>query len=177
MEIPYRIITISGLTCSGGTTQIRLLSKSIGWPHINPASVYVRQFLVERKLPLSAMAEVPDEDEIENESMTADVLVNQKQIIVGGRLSGWLAEKMPDVYRIFVTADLEIRIQRFATRENFTLEKARTELKKRESSELSKYQRIYNADLTSLSIYNCVIDTTSVSPQESLEQVLAAITR
>lgn len=175
MDTAYRNVTISGLTCSGATTLIRALSKETGWPHINPASQYVRDYLKRHSLPLSAVKHIPDEDEIENESMTAHYLLHETNYIIGGRLSGWLAATMPDIFRIYVTASVDLRVARFAARENFPIEKARKELFLRESSELEKYKRVYNADLTDISLYNCVIDTSEPSPQESLQQILASI--
>lgn len=171
----YRNITLSGLTCSGATTLARLLSDKLGWPQVNPASESVRAFLQTHDLPLSDLGAFPDDDEIMNESMTADVLLNQSHMIIGGRLSGWLAQGMPDVFRIFVTADFADRAARFAKREHLTPEQAIQAVEKREATELAKYYRIYGADPRDKAIYNLTIDTTTTNADQTLSQALKAL--
>lgn len=172
MDLPYRLITISGITCSGATTVTRLLSKEIGWEHTHPVGVMMRNFLAEHKLPLSAINEMSDEQEREMDNYLASIVKNEHHKIINGRLSGYWARDMADIYRIFITASKEKRIERFAARENFLLEKAKQELEIREQSELTKYQRLYGINAQDSKYYHLVVDTTDCMPQEALQNIL-----
>jgi cytidylate kinase len=48
-------------------------------------------------------------------------------------------------------------------------------MKDRESRERDRYERYYGADLTDLSIYDLVLDSTDVAPDALRDQVLEAV--
>ncbi len=175
MGIPYRIITISGLGCSGTTTLTRLLSKAIGWPHSHPASEQMRTFLHAHQLPLSAMDQLPDEQEVSIDNYLKSIIQNSNHQIVNGRLSGWHAQGIGDVFKVFVTASDEKRVERFAARENYSIAQAGQELKARDANEFEKYKRLYGADATDPKLYDLIIDTTNTTPQECLDLLLNKI--
>lgn len=174
--IPYRVITVAGITCAGATTLIRALAKEIGFEHSNPASGEIRAYLQAHNLPISAVKEVPTDIDRRIDAHAKSIIHNATHVIIGGRVSGWLAEGLTDVFRVYVTASLEKRVERFAARENFSLVEARQALKIREQAELAKYQALYDLDITDPKWYDLIVDTTNCRPQEALTQVLQQIT-
>jgi cytidylate kinase len=71
-------------------------------------------------------------------------------------------------------ADLDERAKRVAEREGGTVEQRRTEILEREACEAKRYLAYYGIDIADRSIYDLVVDTTHLTPQEVADAIVRA---
>ena len=95
-------------------------------------------------------------------------------IILDSRL-GFYAQ--PKAFKILLDVDEEIAWERIfkakrETDKNTTKKQAINEVKERNSSDESRYQKLYNVDLWNPNNYNLVIDTSERTPEEVLQIIL-----
>ncbi len=169
-------ITISGLPGSGTTTLARTLSHELSIPLISAGEVF-RQMAAEKGMTLAEFGRYCEEDP------AVDMMVDERQreiglqsddIIIEGRLSGW---KVPEAdVRIWLKAPLEIRVRRIFERDETTdLAQALLETKAREASEEKRYRQYYGIDISDLSLYDLVLDSSRFTPDLLARIVVSAI--
>lgn len=141
------IITISGESCTGTTTLTRNLSRALNI-HCFMAGELFREILA------SQSKSVMDMIEEEKNDFTLDKLVdgkmimllqNEKNAIVEGRVSGFLAWKynIPSK-RILLTSTIETKTQRLMMREKEkTPEVAMKKILTRDAEDWKRYQKLY----------------------------------
>jgi cytidylate kinase len=171
-----RNITISGRAASGATTLSRLLSEKIGWELINGGEIY-RQYVKKKGIPLEKTTQVSDEYHKELDLFIQDKLKTEEHIIVESWLSGFDAENIPGVFKIFVMCSQDaVRIDRLVNREGMTVEQAKEHIKVREAENIAKWEKMYHTrDFWNPSLYDLVIDTYTNGPTETLQLALSAI--
>lgn len=172
----YRNITISGRAACGATTLSRYLSEKLGWTLINPGEIY-RQYARDNHIPLEQTSQSSDSYHLNLDNMVKDKLKNGTNQIIEGWLSGFDAQEIPGVFKIFVNcSDLGVRIDRLVNRDKLTIEEAKTHLITREEENLAKWEKLYHTrDFWNPTLYNLVIDTYKNGPTETLNLVLQAI--
>jgi predicted cytidylate kinase len=171
--LPPRIITISGEVSTGKSTLSRTLAKSLtNWQIINMGQMF-RDFLQSRGEDILKVSALPDKVHIEFDLVQKDILASHHHSIVEGRLAGWLAQSYPDVFKIFCTADLKVRIKRYMQREGCDEQTARTQIKYRDQKDVEKYQQVYQiSDYRDAQYYNLVLDCSTKTPEELTNLVL-----
>ena len=157
------IITVGGLIGSGKTTVVKALAKKFKLKHVSAGEVF-RSMAEERGLSLEELTKLAEK----NHGLDKEVDEKQKKlaasnVIVDGRLSGWLIDA--DL-KIWLRAPLEVRAKRVAKRENKSFKQALKETELREESEAKRYREIYKIDITDMPPYNAVIDTSLWSAEE-----------
>ena len=162
-------ITISGTPGSGKTTVAKLLEKKLGLKHIYLGKVF-RELANEHKMTLEEFGKYCEEHcEIDKEldDIQLNILKKKKDVILEGRLAGWLAyrNKIP-AFKILIDADLETRVKRIVNREEGLLEKRKKEIKEREKCEAKRYKDYYGINVKDKSIYDFVIDSANKTPKE-----------
>jgi cytidylate kinase len=97
-------------------------------------------------------------------------------VILEGRLSGWLAHRhgIP-AFKTWIVCELSERIRRLVERDGGDAETQLEAMRDREEREADRYGRYYGADLSDLSIYDVVIDSTNVPPEQLRDRVLDAL--
>ena len=171
----YNKITISGRICTGKTTLFWNLQKTLGWPTFS-ASQYFRDYSRMRGVSLQKAEE-------QNPNLTREVdlrmkklLEEEKHIILEGWMAGIMADELPDVLRLLLTCDDNIRIKRFAQREHISEAQAGQKIREREDNWTQKLKDIYKRDdFFDPKKYKCVIDTTDKTPEQTLDLVLQAL--
>ena len=78
-------------------------------------------------------------------------------VVIDANLSAWMAEN-PDI-TIFLRASLEDRVKRIAEREKREFEEVLHETEAREKMEQERYQEYYGVDLSDLSVYDLIVNT------------------
>lgn len=157
------IITVGGLIGSGKTTVAKALAKAFKLKHVSAGEVF-RSMAEERGLSLEELTKLAEK----NHGLDREVDEKQKKLVksyavVDGRLSGWLLDA--DL-KIWLKAPLEIRAKRVAKRESKSVGQALEETKRREESETKRYGKIYKIDISDMSPYNAVIDTSLWDAEE-----------
>lgn len=172
----WRNITISGRVASGATTLSRALAQKLGWKLINGGELY-REYAKKNGIPLEETNLSSDEYHLKLDNFIKEKLKNEKQLIIESWLSGFDAQGIPDVFKVFVTcSDDSIRIDRIVNRDKMTIEEAKAHLKTREEENLAKWEKLYHTrDFWNPNLYDLVINTYTSGPDETLELVLQAI--
>lgn len=153
------LITISGPAGSGKTTVAQGLAQKLDFAHISAGDAF-RRLAQEHSTDLEQFSkfaeEHPDIDRLVDQKQ-AELVQSYENVVVDGRLSGWILRA--DI-AVWLKAPVDIRAARIAQREDVSYTTALYETRARDSSEAKRYHAIYGIDLHNLDIYDLVIDTT-----------------
>lgn len=172
------LITLSGLPGSGTSTVARAAASRLGLAHLDGGTVF-RTLASEHGLSLSDFARLAEADESIDRSLDDRLLARARDgdVLLESRLAGWLATRGEvDALRAWISCDDRERARRVAGREGAELEAALAANAEREASERTRYLGYYGIDLTDLSIYDLVIDSTATPPEEIVEQLVRSAT-
>ncbi|HEC88575.1 MAG TPA: cytidylate kinase [Thermoplasmata archaeon] len=172
-----RVITISGLPGSGTTTVAKLLAEKTKMKYINVGELF-RELADKNKMSLEMFEEYCEEHpEIDREiDRKQEELLRKGNIILEGRLSGWIAHlKKINAFKIWFDCERGERIRRIEEREGGEIFDKKRETKKRIESEKRRYKKFYGIDLEDKSIYDLIIDTTNITPEEIVEKIIEKI--
>lgn len=168
-------ITVSGPPGSGKTTIVKHLAEKLNYKIISAGEEF-RELANQYKMSLlefSDYAEKHPEIDIELDKQLMALAKNENNVVIDGRLSGWLTYKNNiSAYRIYINAPLKIRAERIASRENKPVEVVEKEIQTREQSENSRYYRFYQIDMNSVSIYDLIVDSSNKIPEEIILEIL-----
>ena len=167
-------ITISGPPGSGKTTACSKLSEVLGLEAVVFGRIF-RELAAEKQLTLSQLGAIAEQDPSIDRMIDDRILQMAKthpDLILESRLSAFmLARNNIDAFKIHIDASPEVRMQRVGLREGETLEQATAATIDRQRSEAMRYQKWYGIDINDLSVYDLVLNTDNMDP----DQVLAAI--
>ena len=169
MTAPARSLTIGGLPGTGTTTACTALQTLTGLPYVYAGEIF-RKMAKERGLTLAEFGSLAERDA----SIDRDLddrqakLLAAAPVLLEGRLSGYLAyrDRVP-AFKVWFTCDPYERARRVVEREGGDLETRMEEMRRREQSERKRYLEYYAFDVSDLSVYDLVIDTTKL-PRESI---------
>lgn len=172
----WRNITVSGRAANGATTLSQKLAEKLNWTLINPGEIY-REYAKKNGIPLAKTSQSSDRYHLDLDKFIKEKLKNENQLIIESWLSGFDAQNIPGVFKIFVDcSDEALRIDRLVNRDRMTIEEAKEHLKTREEENLAKWGKLYHArDFWNPNLYDLVIDTYKNGPTETLEIALKAI--
>lgn len=181
MEKPFsspkwRNITISGRVASGATTLSKNLARRLGWHLINGGEIY-RQYAQKNGIPLAQTNLSADKYHLDLDNFIKEKLKKENQLVIESWLSGFDAQNIPRVFKIFITcSDDAVRIDRLMNRDKTTIEEAKEHLRIREEENLKKWEKLYHTrDFWNPNLYDLVINTYTSGPIETLEVALQAI--
>jgi cytidylate kinase len=100
-------------------------------------------------------------------------------VVIESRLAGWVARKDAlSAVTAWVDCAPEVRAGRVAGREGITVEQALAENTERQRVERDRYLALYGIDLADLSIYDLVLDSGVLTPDEVAGAIIdAAVAR
>ncbi|NHI93136.1 MAG: cytidylate kinase [Candidatus Lokiarchaeota archaeon] len=153
------VIAIAGLHGTGKSVQAKLIAEQFKLKYISIGEIF-RELANQKNMDLETFSKYCENNpEIDSE---LDDLITKKakegNCIIDSQLAAWKSGELSDL-KIFLTAPLEIRVKRIATRDNFPLEKAKIETIAREQSEKMRYLKSYNINIEDLTIYDVIINT------------------
>ncbi|MFC1803972.1 (d)CMP kinase [Thermoproteota archaeon] len=156
------VITVAGHHGSGRSTNANLLARGLGLRYISTGMLF-RERAEELGVSLEEMNQIaneaPDFDNWLDKRAKAES--NKRGIVIDANLSAWMAED-PDL-RIYVTCPFDVRVQRIADREGRDVAEVEQETLMREESEQKRYMEYYGIDLSDLSVYDVIINTSLFS--------------
>jgi CMP/dCMP kinase len=169
----FRAITLSGEVGSGKSSIAAALLEILpGWTRINTGQRF-RAFCAENGMQIEQVSFIPDFIHKEFDNQQGDLLAAGQQIIVEGRLAGWLSRDLADVFRVYCEAPFEVRVERSRKRERVPLEQAAQDVETRDRLDLEKYRRIYILDdYRDPGYYHLVLDTCQGTPQKLASLVI-----
>ena len=167
-------ITISGPPGSGKSSLSKILSVKLGMELISMGDIF-RKCAEDRCMCLAEygiLAKNNGDIDREIDEMQKKIAKDRDNIILEGRLSGFLVDA--DL-KIWLKAPLAIRAARIAKRENKPVSIAKSETSEREVCERDRYINYYDIDIKDLSVYDIVIDSSRLSPENISEIVSKAV--
>lgn len=172
----WRNITVSGRAANGATTLSKFLAEKLDWNLINPGQMY-RDYAKTNNIPLEKTQLSEDKYHLELDTFVKEKLKKEKNLIIESWLSGFDAQGISDIFKIFVTcSDDSVRIDRLVNRDKMTIEEAKIHLKTREEENIKKWEKLYGTrDFWNPELYDLVIDTYKNGPTETLEIALKAL--
>jgi cytidylate kinase len=172
-------ITVSGTPGSGKSTIAQLLHEELGIKYINSGMIF-RETAEKYKMSLEKFGKFCEKNsKVDKELDARQVeLLKKGEIILEGRLAGWLAykNKIPS-FKIIIDADVETRAKRIVNREGGSIEKRKKEIIEREKSESKRYKAYYGIVLGNHSIYDLVVDSSEKTPEEIIKNILKKLKR
>lgn len=171
--IEINAITISGEVSSGKSSitdqLIRLLP---GWQRINTGQLF-RDFLSSRGESIQKVSLLPDSVHRDFDLHQEGILREQNHVIVEGRLSGWIARNMPNVFKVFCFSPLDTRVQRYMKREGCSKDRALEDIQYRDEGDLDKFRTVYGVqNYRSEKYYNLMLDTSDKTPLELAQMIV-----
>lgn len=151
------------------------LQKNLSCP-VFSVSQYLRDFIRTNQLTKPMIDERAEQMSQEIDNRIEQLLVGRNQVIIESRMISKLLPKRDDVITILLKANDTIRSMRYANREHITPEKAFNRLINKEQKLLDSMKAIYNrSDFYDNSRYDVVIDTSEITTDEVLQQVLKLV--
>ena len=153
-------ITVSGLPGSGTTSLSRYLAERHGFSMISAGEVF-RQLAKEHNMELAMFGNLARQDPRYDKMIDArqkEIAQRQDDIIVEGRLSGWMVDDAD--LRIWLFAPIDCRIKRIVFRDQVDDDETARDLTlEREQCEADRYRSYYDIDITDLSIYHIILNS------------------
>lgn len=150
------IITVGGYPGSGSTTLAKKLAGAYRLTHVYAGQIF-RDMAREKGVSLAEFSRIAERDE------TIDLRVDEQQkvlavdnTVVEGRMTAYIVDA--DV-KVWLSAPLQTRAHRVASREDISYEASLERIIKREASERKRYKKYYQIDIEDLSVYDLVINT------------------
>jgi len=171
-------LTISGPPGSGKTTACELLSGALDKKAVVFGTLF-RELASERGLTLAELGEIAERDGSIDEmidSRIVNIARENDNIILESRLAAHMTERngIP-AFRIYLDASPEVRAKRIGKRDGETEEEAVRATAERQASEERRYRMYYGIDINDKSVYDLVINTDSIGPDEVLRTILNAL--
>ena len=170
-------ITISGTPGSGKSTVCEILKEKTGLPYIYSGMIF-RNLAKKHKMTLAEFGKYCEDNhevDAELDEKQLEILQNGN-IILEGRLAGWLAFRNKiNALKVMLDTDMQTRAERVVKREEGNTEERKKEIIEREKSECARYKKYYDIDLKDTSIYDLVLDTKKLTPDEIVDTILEKI--
>lgn len=173
-------ITISGKAGSGKSTVAKLLSEKLNLKHYSIGDL-MRAMAIEKDMTLLKLNKLAEKDksiDFELDNKLKELGKTKDNLIVDGRLTAFF---IPNAQiRVFLDANNEVRAQRILKdkrqhEKNKSLKEAITNIKKREESEKKRYLKYYNANYLDKKLYNYIIDTTKLTPNQVVDKIMGFV--
>ncbi|MFN8019698.1 MAG: AAA family ATPase [Acidimicrobiales bacterium] len=170
------LITLSGLPGSGTSTVARSVAARLGLDHVDGGTVF-RTLASEHGSTLAEFARIAEADDSIDRALDDRLLERARAgaVVLESRLAGWLVTRgSVPALRVWIACDERERARRVGGRDGHDEGAALAANQEREASERTRYLGYYAIDLTDLSIYDLVLDSTATGPDDLVAQIVAA---
>jgi predicted cytidylate kinase len=168
-------ITISGKICTGKSTLLKSLQKELNWPVFMTGQLF-REYVKKNKMKLENVEEQSEELTKRIDYKVRDMLKFPGNLIVDGWMSGIMANNFPNILKVLLICEDDIRYKRFADREKIGLDESKARVDERQNNWLNKLKKIYKRDdFMDPKNYDLIIDTSNISLQRIVKKVLQKI--
>jgi predicted cytidylate kinase len=170
-------ITLSGTAGSGKSTVAKMLAKKLGYRHYSMGDIQ-REIAKEKGITIVELGELEKKDK------SIDLRIDERQREIGKQddiiVDSWLAALfIPDSFKIFLDADIEIRAKRITKEreaETYTdIEDAKKAIQKREKTNIARFKKFYSYDFMDKKNYDLVIDTSYSDVETIIKKIIKEI--
>ena len=168
------VITLSGEPGTGKTTIAKLLSEKIKLRLVTVGETF-REIAKEYNMSLSDFSSFAKANpDIDSELDLRQLKQAQGgNVILDSRLSAWVVKNDNlNAFKVLLTADLDTRVRRIMGREGKKYDQVKHEILEREKSELERYKILYSANYLDKSLYDLIIDTSNLTPDEIVQKII-----
>ncbi|MFB6491200.1 MAG: (d)CMP kinase [Thermoproteus sp. AZ2] len=160
------VIAISGQPGSGKTTVAREVARAFGL-RLRSSGAIFRELARRRGMDFIEFHKYAESNpEIDREVDSIAVEEAKKgDVVLEGHLTAWIVRPYADLC-IYLKGSPEVRARRVALRDGRSYEEALREITEREELNRRRYKQIYNIDITDLSLFELVLDTTYLSQND-----------
>lgn len=168
------IVTVSGLAGSGTSTAAEALAEELDVDLLSAGEVF-RKEAERHGMSLEEFGEhASDNPEIDRriDERQAEIAEQHDSLVVEGRLAGWMVDAE---MKVWLKAPLDVRAERVASREKQSVDEAEAAIESREECERERYEKYYDLDVSDLSIYHLVVDTSVWDPEGVTSILLSGV--
>jgi cytidylate kinase len=172
------VITVGGLHGVGKSTHATALAESLGLKYVSTGLLF-RDVASERGLTLMELTKLSAEDRAIDEEIDerSKGLLLQGGVVFDSMLAPYLSFSMNvEAFRIGLFAPLAVRTERIARRDEIGQQQALNETRIRERTELERFRRYYNIDISDTSIYHLILDTSLFPVEDNVKILCSAAT-
>lgn len=167
------LITIGGLPGSGTTSVAKLLAEKLQRKRMDAGDIW-DEMAREREtdvLGLNLIAENDPSIDLELDKKLIEKARINENGIMESRLIGYFChqEDIPS-FKIWLTADSEVRVDRLKG-----AGRSSEKVTEREASEKKRYLELYSIDIDDLSVYDLVVNTNEITPEEIVELIITKL--
>ena len=174
------IITISGKAGSGKSTVAKLLSEKLKLKHYSIGDL-MRAMAADKGINLLELNKIAESDnsiDFELDNKLKEMGKAKNNFVVDGRLTAFFIPQA-DV-KVFLETDDEVRAGRILRdkrqqEKSASLKETIENIRKREESEKKRYKKYYGIDYMDSKLYNFVIDTTKLNPNEVVRKIIGFV--
>ncbi len=168
-------IVISGLSGTGKTTIARKLAKKLGIDYFSVTDlfrdIYPRDKELERIIKIWREYKITKATQLKIENSQIQV-AKRGNVVIDGEIAIYVLRRVPS-FKIWLTAEESIRVERIAKRDGFGIEEARTILAKKERYESEFFRKFYGIKLNILDTYaDFTIDTSFLPTEEIINKII-----
>ena len=168
------VITISGPHGAGKSTYAKAIAEALGLKYVSSGQTF-RKLAKEMGCNLEEFSRKCEDDE-EIDKRIDDLAIEEAKkgnVVLEGQLASWMAQDFSD-FAIYVTATLETRVKRIASRDGTDFETAKQETLSRRNSEVERFKKMYQIDINNKDIYDLILSTERLSKKKCINILLAA---
>ncbi len=168
------IITVSGPPGSGKSTLSMKIAEHFNLELVSSGNVF-RAMAKEKGVGLEEFGHIAEADpaiDKEIDRQQVELSKTKEDFLFEGRLSGWLIDA--DL-KIMLKTDVGVRARRIAGRENISIQQAMHETMVRQKSEAKRYMEYYDIDISDLTLYDLVIESSVWDPDATANVAITAI--
>ncbi len=170
------IITISGFHGTGKSTIAKLLADKLGILYYSTGQAF-RDLAKESNMSLEEYTRFVEKHPDVDKNLDNKVVEMAKKgsIIIDSQLSGHILKSIAN-FKIQLTCSLEERVKRMAARDESSYGEKLKETTIREKSELERFKKLYNIDLSdkesTIEFFDLIIDTEHLTIEEIVDKIL-----
>jgi len=170
-------ITISGKAGSGKSTVAKLLSEKLKLKHYSIGDL-MRAMAIEKGMALLELNKLAERDksiDFELDNKLKELGKKKDNFVVDGRLTAFFIPKAE--VRVFLRTNDKVRAGRILKDKRHqekgkSIKEVVVNIGKREESEKKRYQKYYGVNYLDKNLYNLMIDTTKLSPDEVVGKII-----
>ena len=174
------LITISGLPGSGKSTIGKMLAKKLGYKFYSVGDLRGKMAL-ERGLTIEELNKLGESEQWtdkEADDYQVALAKRENNFVIDGRISFHF---MPQSFKIFLSVDPNVAAKRVFPhprpdeKRPASIEELKTAMAARMQSDGLRYKKYYNIVYPDPSAFNLVIDTSNLTPDAIVDQILTAL--